>query len=385
LGSGFIVDPSGYIITNNHVVERADEIEVALSNEAVFQATVVGTDPETDMAVIKIESEDPLPSVSLGDSEKIAVGEWVLAMGNPFGFGHTITAGIISAKGRIIGQGNYDNFIQTDAAINPGNSGGPLVNMNGEVVGISSNIVSSSGGSMGIGFAIPSNMARNVYNQIVDHGSVTRGWMGVSIQNLTPQLAKGFGLEGKRGAVVGQILGDDSPAGNAGIKAGDVIVEINGTPIESSNHLVFVVADIPPDETVEVKYYRDGKLETTRVKLGQRPDNTAARAGRPDEESERGRLGVTAQDLTDQLAAQMGAESSSGVILVTVDPNGPAAEAGLRRGDIIISANRQPVRGVDDLERIMRGVPEGGDILLRIERVARGGTSSYLWIPVELQ
>jgi serine protease Do len=323
--------------------------------------------------------------VSLGDSEKIAVGEWVLAMGNPFGFGHTITAGIISAKGRIIGQGTYENFIQTDAAINPGNSGGPLVNMNGEVIGINSNIISSSGGNMGIGFAIPSNMARNVYNQIVDHGSVTRGWMGVSIQNLTPQLAKGFGLEGQKGALVNQILGDDSPSGKAGIKAGDVIVEINGTPIESSNHLVFVVADLPPGEAVEVKYYRDGRLESARVTLGERPATAEARAGGPDQESEPGRLGITAQDLTEQIASQMGAESSSGVILVTVDPNGPAAEVGLRRGDIIISANRQPVRGVDDLERIMRDVPEGGDILLRIERVARGAASTYLWIPVELQ
>jgi serine protease Do len=385
LGSGFIVDPTGFIITNNHVVERADEIEVGLSNEAVFQATIVGSDPETDVAVIKIETDQPLPSVGLGNSEQIAVGEWVLAMGNPFGFGHTITAGIVSAKGRIIGQGTYDNFIQTDAAINPGNSGGPLVNMNGEVIGINSNIVSSSGGSMGIGFAIPSNMARNVYNQIVDHGSVTRGWMGVSIQNLTPQLAKGFGLEGKKGAVVGEILGEDSPAGRAGMKAGDVIVEINGTPIESNNHLVFVVADLPPGENVEVKYYRDGKLESARVTLGQRPDNTTARVGGPsEEETERGRLGVTAQDLTDQLASQIGSTSSSGVVLVSVDPEGPASEAGLRRGDIIVSANRQRVQGVDDLERVMRAIPQGGDILLRIERVTRGA-SSFLWIPVELQ
>jgi S1-C subfamily serine protease len=238
---------------------------------------------------------------------------------------------------------------------------------------------------MGIGFAIPSNMARNVYNQIVDHGSVTRGWMGVSIQNLTPQLAKGFGLEGQKGALVNQILGDDSPSGKAGIRAGDVIVEINGTPIESSNHLVFVVADLPPGEPVEVKYYRDGRLESARVTLGERPATTEARSGRPDEGSEPGRLGVTAQDLTEQIASQMGAESSAGVILVTVDPNGPAAEVGLRRGDIIISANRQPVRGVDDLERIMREVPEGGDILLRIERVARGAASTFLWIPIELQ
>ncbi len=384
LGSGVIVDAAGYIITNNHVVERADEIDVQLSDEKVVQATVVGTDPETDLAVIKIETDAPLSVASLGDSDRMVVGEWVLAIGNPFGFGHTITAGIISAKGRNIYQGNYDDFIQTDAAINPGNSGGPLVNLNGEIIGINSNIVSSSGGNMGIGFAIPSNMARKIYNQLVDHGSVTRGWLGVGIQPLTPELARGFGMEGQKGALVSDILGDESPAGQAGIKAGDIIVEIDGKPVDSNTHLVHLVADLVPGDTAEVKYYRDGKLRTARVTFGQRPDAATEQGGRPSGGDEPGRLGVTAQDLTEQLAQQMGATSSSGVILIAVDPNGPASEAGIRRGDIIVEANRQQVRGVDDLERIMRDVPDGDDLLLRIERVLRG-SSSFLWIPIELK
>lgn len=383
LGSGVIVDAAGYIITNNHVVERADEIDVQLSDENVLQATVVGTDPETDLAVIKIETDAPLPVAALGDSDRMAVGEWVLAMGNPFGFGHTITAGIISAKGRIIGQGNYDDFIQTDAAINPGNSGGPLVSLEGEIIGINSNIVSASGGNMGIGFAIPSNMARKIYNQLVEHGSVTRGWLGVGIQSLTPELARGFGMEGQKGALVSDILGDESPAGLAGIKAGDIIVEIDGKPVESNTHLVHLVADLVPGDTVEVKYYRDGKLKAARVILGKRQDTATVESGGPGSSDEPGRLGVTAQDLTEQIAQQMGASSSSGVILVSVDPDGPASEAGLRRGDIIVEANRQRVSGVDDLERIMRNVPDGDDLLLRIERVVRGA-SSFLWIPIEL-
>ncbi len=383
LGSGVIIDPNGYILTNNHVIERADEIEVQLSNEAVYEAEVVGTDPATDLAVIRIEADDLLPAAPLGDSKRMAVGEWVLAMGNPFGFGHTITAGIISAKGRDIRQGPYDNFIQTDAAINPGNSGGPLVNMNAEVIGINSNIVTSGGGNMGIGFAIPSNLASKIYSQLVEHGSVVRGWLGVSIQDLSPQLARNFGLEGKQGAVVGEILGDDSPAAKAGLEAGDVIVAIDGQAVESNSHLVNLVADFRPGESVGVEYYRDGKLLSTRVILGQRDDPAVAQQGRSAGESERGRLGVTAQDLTPQLASQIGSTSQSGVVLMSVDPDGPAAKAGLRRRDIIFEADRQTIRGIDELERVISEVPRGGDLLLRVERVGRG-TSSFLWIAIEL-
>jgi serine protease Do len=388
LGSGVIIDGRGYVVTNNHVVENAKEIEVQFSDERRFDAEVVGTDPPTDLAVIRIKVKDggageQFPHVPFGDSDALVVGEWVLAIGNPFGFGHTVTAGIVSAKGRVIGQGTYDDFIQTDAAINPGNSGGPLVNMKGEVVGINSNIISNSGGSMGIGFAIPSNMTRHIYDQLVAEGSVTRGWLGVSIQNLTPELARGFGLEGKKGALVSEILGEDTPAAKAGLKAGDLIVEFNGVPVESNSHLVRMVADVRPGQTVKIGYYRDGKLRSTEVSVARRTIDDELAAASPELEGEKGRLGISGQNLTGQLASEIGASSKAGVVLVVVEPDGPADDAGLRRGDIIIEANRQPVRTVDDLQRILADVPAGGDLLLRIERVI-SGRSSFTWIPVKL-
>jgi serine protease Do len=382
LGSGVIVDSRGYILTNNHVVEKADEIEVQLSDERSFAAEVVGADPETDLAVIRIKSDEEFPFALLGDSNELVVGEWVLAIGNPFGFGHTVTAGIVSAKGRSIQQGAYDDFIQTDAAINPGNSGGPLVDMKGQVVGINSNIISASGGSMGIGFAIPSNLGRKIYDQLVEYGSVTRGWLGVGIQKLTPELARSFKLESEKGAVVSEVLGDDSPAAKAGLQAGDVIVELNGKKVDSDTALVQTVADVRPGETVEIKFYRDGKLKATSVTLGTRAKNLAARAEQS-EQSERGRLGVSVQDLTPQLASQLGTSTRAGVVILGIDPAGPAADAGLRRGDIILEANREPVAGVDDLEQEITKVDAGGDLLLRVERVGRG-QSSFLWIPVPL-
>jgi len=383
LGSGVIIDPHGYILTNNHVIEQADEIEVQLSDDARYGANVVGTDPETDLAVIRIESDEDLPFASLGDSDRLVVGEWVLAIGNPFGFGHTVTAGIVSAKGRVIGQGSYDDFIQTDAAINPGNSGGPLVNMRGEIIGINSSIVSATGGSMGIGFAIPSNLAHKVYDQLVDHGSVTRGWLGVGIQQLSPDLARSFNLEGKKGAIVSEVKGDDSPAARAGLKAGDVIVGFNGQPVDSDTTLVRLVADVRPGQVVEVQYYRDGELKSTEVELGTRAVN--AQLEEPESErTERGRLGVSVQDLTPQIASQLGISTDSGVVVLEVAPAGPAADAGVRRGDIILEANREAVRNVDDLETQLRGVPPGGDLLLRIERVGRG-QSGFLWISVKLE
>jgi serine protease Do len=385
LGSGVVIDSRGYVVTNNHVVENADEIEIQFSDERRFKAEVIGTDPPTDLAVLKIKTHanETFPHVDFGDSDALVVGEWVLAMGNPFGFGHTVTAGIVSAKGRVIGQGTYDDFVQTDAAINPGNSGGPLVNMKAQVVGINSNIISNSGGSMGIGFAIPSGMARKIYDQLVSSGTVTRGWLGVQIQPLSPELARNFGIEGKRGALVADILGEDSPAAKAGLKAGDIIVELNGIPVDSNTHLVHLVADIHPGETVDVKYYRDGKLGSTKVTVAKRTVDEALAAPPPDLEGEKGRLGISGQNLTPQLASEVGAASKTGVVLVEVDPDGPAEDAGLRRGDILIEANRQPIRTVDDLQRILAEVPSGGDVLLRIERVI-GGRSTFSWVSVTL-
>ncbi|HXV60727.1 MAG TPA: PDZ domain-containing protein, partial [Vicinamibacteria bacterium] len=324
------------------------------------------------------------PFVNFGDSDALVVGEWVLAIGNPFGFGHTVTAGIVSAKGRVINQGIYDDFIQTDAAINPGNSGGPLVNMKGEVVGINSNIISNSGGSMGIGFAIPANMTRKVYEQLVAEGSVSRGWLGVSIQPLTPELARSFGLEGQKGALVAELVGEESPARKAGLEIGDVIVELGGHPVQSNTHLVHLVGDVRPGQTVEIKYYRDGKLRTTQVTLDRRNFETEASSAPVELESDKGRLGISGQNLTEQLANEIGSTSRAGVLLVGVDPNGPADDAGLTRGDIVIEANRQAVRNVDDLQRILADVPSGGDLLLRIERVG-GGQSSFLFVPVRLE
>jgi serine protease Do len=290
----------------------------------------------------------------------------------------------VSAKGRVIGQGTYDDFVQTDAAINPGNSGGPLVNMRGQVVGINSNIISNSGGSMGIGFAIPSNMTRKVYEQLVSSGTVTRGWLGVQIQPLSPELARSFGLAGKKGALVADVLGEESPAAKAGLKAGDIIVELNGIPVDSNTHLVHLVADIHPGETVDIKYYRDGKLASTKVTVAKRAAEEALAAPAPDLQGEKGRLGISGQNLTPQLAGEIGATSKAGVVLVEVDPNGPAQEAGLRRGDILIEANRKPIRTVDDLQRILAEVPAGGDVLLRVERVI-GGRSTFTWVPVTLE
>jgi serine protease Do len=294
-----------------------------------------------------------------------------------------VTAGIVSAKGRVIGQGTYDDFVQTDAAINPGNSGGPLVNMKGQVVGINSNIISNSGGSMGIGFAIPSNMARKIYDQLVSSGSVTRGWLGVQIQALSPELAKSFGIEGKRGALISDILGAESPAGKAGLKAGDVIVELNGVPVDSNTHLVHLVADIRPGDTIDLKYYRDGELASTKVTVAKRTIEEAFAAPPRDLEGDKGRLGISGQNLTPQLASELGASSKAGVVLVEVDPDGPAEEAGLRNGDVLIEANREPVRTVDDLQRILADVPQGGNVLLRIERVV-GGQSTFNWVSVNL-
>jgi len=387
LGSGVIVDPRGYVITNNHVIENAEEIEVQFSDERRFPAEVVGTDPATDLAVllIRADSDDVFPYVGFGSSKDVVVGEWVLAMGNPFGFGHTVTAGIISAKGRLIGQGSYDDFIQTDAAINPGNSGGPLVNMRAEVIGINSNIISNSGGSMGIGFAIPSDLTRKVYEQLISDGKVTRGWLGVSIQNLSPELARSFGLEGEKGALVSELLGNDSPAAKAGLQAGDIIVEFNGVSVESNSHLVHLVADVRPGQSVPVKYFRKGELRTGEVKMALRTIDTDVRASEPSSPEDPGRLGISGQNLTREMASELGATSSGGVVLMAVDPDGAAEDAGLRRGDIIIEANREPVKNTEDLQRLIVDVPAGGDLLLRIERVARGQQSSFLWIPVRLE
>ena len=275
LGSGFIVDPQGYILTNNHVVGKADRISVKLDDGRVLEAELVGTDPQTDLAVIKVQAPD-LPYLRLADSSKVSVGDWVLAFGSPFGLEKTMTAGIISAKGRVIGAGPYDDFLQTDAAINPGNSGGPLVNLQGEVVGINTMILSGDGGSQGVGFAIPSSMARGVYRQLADSGKVTRGWIGVSLQEITPEMARSMGLSDTKGALVAEVT-PQSPAARSGLRSGDVITALNSRAVRNPHELIVSVADSKPETNLRLDILRNGRNMTFDVRLSERPVQFAER------------------------------------------------------------------------------------------------------------
>jgi serine protease Do len=361
LGSGFIIDEQGYILTNNHVIEKADKIKVLLSDEEEYNAEVVGRDPKTDIALIKIEPTKPLQAVAMGDSENLEVGEWVIAIGNPFGLEHTVTAGIVSAKGRVIGAGPYDNFIQTDASINPGNSGGPLINMRGEVVGINTAIVA---GGQGIGFAIPINMAKQIIPQLKQEGRVTRGWLGVMIQKVTPELAEQFGLEKPEGALVAQVM-EDSPAEKAGIKREDIIIEFDRTEIRKMSELPRIVASTPVGKRVEVKVIRKGREKKLEVEVGELEEERVAKAGRVTTEKE---LGLTVQDLTPEIAQQLGISEKSGVLVSEVKVGGPAHEAGIRRGDIIKEIGRQPIEDLGEYRQQMARMKEKQDILMLIQR-----------------
>lgn len=365
LGSGFVVREDGYILTNNHVVEKADKIKVTLSDKREFTAKIVGTDPKTDVAVIKIEGKD-LPTVSLGDSSTIEVGDWAIAIGTPYGLSQSVTAGIISASGRAnIGILDYENFIQTDAAINPGNSGGPLVNIEGDVVGINTAIFSRSGGYQGIGFAIPVNMAKNIMESLITRGKVVRGWLGVIIQDVTPDLAKGFGLKEATGSLVGDVL-KDGPASKAGIERGDVIITFDGSPIDGVNTLRNVVAQTEVDKKVDVVVLRDGKEKTIEVKIGEQEAGMQASVGSPAESAKKS--GLTVQELTPEIAEQLGYEDETGVIISDVESDSIAAEAGLRRGDLIRELNRTPIRSLKDYNTVMESVEEGEGFLLLVKR-----------------
>ena len=344
-GSGFVISPDGYILTNNHVVAEADTVIVKFSDETGIEskeAKVIGTDPESDIAVIKIDAED-LPCVELGDSDSLEVGEWVLAIGNPFGLTHTVTAGIVSAKGRSgLRLNSYEDFIQTDAAINFGNSGGPLLNIEGKVVGINSAIFSQSGGSMGIGFAIPINMARNVYKQLIEKGSVTRGYLGVIISDLTPELAESFGVKGQKGALVDDVT-KDGPAKEAGLEHGDIIIKINDKKIDSASHLQRDIASIAPDTTVKVTVLRDGKEKEFEIKLALR--NADLMNGNDSDGGKTARkLGITVQTLTEELAGRLGYEQDSGVVITEIERYSPLALAGVRTGALIREVNGHKVK-----------------------------------------
>jgi serine protease Do len=364
LGSGFIIDPKGLVLTNNHVVENAEKITVRLSDDREFSAKVVGRDPRTDIAVLQIsDGKGSFPVAPLGDSADLQVGEWVVAMGSPFGLANTLTAGVVSAKGRHIGAGPYDNFIQTDASINPGNSGGPLVNLRGEVVGINTAIFSRTGGNMGIGFAIPIDLVKDFLPELIRSGKVTRGWLGVSIQRVTPELAETLGIEKTQGALVANVF-ENSPAAAAGIMTGDVIVEYNGNKIAESNELPLLVARTKVGETVKVTVLRDKKQVPITVTLGELKEQEAV-ASRPSQED---KLGLTVQNITPQLAESLGLKRASGVVITSVQPQSAAAEAGLRRGDVILEVNRQEITNIDNFQELVKQAKPGSNLLFLVRR-----------------
>lgn len=363
LGSGFIIEKDGYIVTNNHVVENADKIKVILKDQKEFEAEIVGRDEKTDLAVIKINSGNDLPVARIGDSDALKVGQWVLAIGSPFGLEQTITAGIVSAKGRVIGSGPYDDFIQTDASINPGNSGGPLVNMNGEVVGINTIIIA---GGQGIGFAIPINLGKGIVDQLKKHGDVTRGWLGVTIQDVPAELAEYLGIKDGKGVLVSDVIEGD-PADKAGIKPRDIITEINGEKVESSRSLLKIVAGIGVGAIAKIKVLRDGREKTINVEIAKRMDEKIASVkdsikGRSDE------IGIRVANITQEMARRFNIAETEGVIVLDVNPDGEAADAGIIQGDIIKEINRQPVKSVKDYTEVLGKIKKGESIKLLIWR-----------------
>jgi serine protease Do len=360
VGSGFVMNRDGYILTNNHVVEDADQIKVKLANGKEYDGKVIGRDPKTDLALIKINASSDLQPLTLGNSDDLKVGSWVVAVGSPFGLEQTVTAGIVSAKGRVIGSGPYDNFIQTDASINPGNSGGPLINMKGEVVGINTAIIASG---QGIGFAIPINMAKEVAPQLQEKGHVTRGWLGVSIQEVTPELAKSFGLKEKKGALVAQVV-SGSPAEKAGIEQGDVIVEFDGKEVSDSKDLPRIVASAPVGKAVTIKLSRDGKILDRQVKVGELEEKVeVAKAS-----SSHKPLGITVQDLTPEIAKGLGLKKDTGVVVTRVEPGSPAANAGIQTGDVIREVDRKPVKDVEDFVQKIEKAKDQDNVLLFLQR-----------------
>ena len=368
LGSGVIVRSDGHILTNNHVVEGATDIRVFLGESREVQGRIVGTDPKTDIAVLKVDATN-LPVLAFGNSSEVRVGDFALAIGNPFGVGQTVTMGIISATGRGgLGIEDYEDFIQTDAAINPGNSGGALINVRGELIGINAAIVSGSGGSQGVGFAVPANMARSVMEQIVKRGRVIRGWLGIGIQPLTTATAKAFGLPGEpRGALVSDVS-TGSPAGRAGLLTGDIILEMDGTPVKDSRDLSFAIAAKSPGTAVRLKAFRGGREREFTVTLGEQPAKISERSEHREEPETGTGLGLSVQTLTPEITRQLGLQSGMrGVVVTNVDPAGPAEDAGITRGDMILEANRKAMNTAEEFQAAVR---EAGKkpILLLIQR-----------------
>ena len=378
-GSGFIISQDGSILTNNHVVDDADKITVILSDNREFTAKVVGTDPQTDVAMIQIKDAGNLPVLPMGDSDALEVGEWAIAIGNPFGLDQTVTVGVISAKGRSrVGINEYENFIQTDAAINPGNSGGPLLNTHGEVIGINSALFSRTGGYMGIGFAIPINMVKAIQSQLHDNGKVTRGWLGVAIQDVDENLAKSFGLSKASGILVSEVQ-PGTPAEKAGLKQGDVIVKLNDTTLEDVADLRNRVALIPPGKKAALTLIREGKEEQVEVVIGKQPADFGKNESESGQGQDSGGFGLSFQDLSPELADRLGYKNRRGVVITQVDPKSSAANSGLKPGMLIEEINKKQVQSVKDIQAELKKSADSKQLLLRV----RSGNSSHYVVLVK--
>jgi serine protease Do len=360
LGSGFIISHDGYIFTNNHVVEKADKILVKLSNGKEYDAKVIGKDAKTDIALIKIKPTESLPVADIGNSDRLRVGEWVMAIGNPFGLEQTVTVGIVSAKGRVIGAGPYDNFIQTDASINPGNSGGPLFDMEGKVIGINTAIIAQG---QGIGFAIPISMAKTILPDLKSSGKVTRGWMGVSVQDVSEDIAKSLGLKSQKGALISDVVEGD-PAEKAGLRAGDVITEINGKSVNNSHDLLLMIAGLRVGENVKVRVIRDGQEKTFQIAIAERTEKTEMASAKISGEA----FGMTVQEITPEIAGQLGLPVKKGLIVVNVQQGSLADEVGIQPQDIILQVNRKKVATMKEYKQEIAKAGAKGSVLLLIKR-----------------
>jgi serine protease Do len=372
LGSGFIISNDGYIFTNNHVVEQTDKILVKVSDGKEYEAKIIGTDAKTDIALIKIKPDNSLPFVEIGDSDAVKVGEWVIAIGNPFGLEQTVTAGIISAKGRVIGAGSYDNFIQTDASINPGNSGGPLFNMAGKVIGINTAIVAQG---QGIGFAIPVNMAKSILADLKTKGKVTRGWLGISVQDISEDIAKNLNHKNKNGALVSDVFKDD-PADKAGIKVGDIIVEINGKSIKDTHELLLTIASLHVGEKVLIKGLRDGKEISFRVVVSERKDKSEIALIK----KSKGYFGIAAQEISKEIAQQLGIPRDAGVIVTDVEEGSPADDVGIQPQDIIVQVNKVKVASIKQYTTEMNKAAEKKSVILLVKR---GKSNFFVGLHIE--
>ena len=375
LGSGFIISADGYVLTNNHVVADADEIVVRLSDRSELEAKLIGADPRTDVALLKVDGKD-LPTVKLGKSEALKVGEWVVAIGSPFGFDHSVTAGIVSAKGRSLPDENYVPFIQTDVAINPGNSGGPLFNLDGEVVGINSQIFTRSGGFMGLSFAIPIDVAMNVAEQLKAEGKVSRGWLGVVIQEVNKDLAETFGLDKPAGALVAQVL-ENGPAAKGGLQVGDVILALDGQPIQVSADLPHLVGTLKPGTEVVLDVVRNGERKRLELAVGALPDDgeAVAAGGKKGAERSSNRLGVSVVDLTAEQKQTL--EVEGGALISEVQGNGPAAVIGLRPGDVITHLNNESIDSAKTFSRVAEALPKNRSVSMRVLRQGRASFITF--------